>query len=62
MTIHREGSHYCVTCDSCEERLGEGDDGFYDNFQDALDASREFGWRVRRGIGGEWENVCPECP
>lgn len=64
------GEEFAPVCDGCgavlrsEQAVWDHiddmfDDPFYD-FDDAVDAKREAGWKSRN-IGGEWFDFCPVC-
>lgn len=55
MSIEREYGRYIPACDGCGAALETED-----NFQDAVDAKRNAGWRSRK-YGDEWTDLCPVC-
>lgn len=59
MTISKEYGRYRVTCDVCDDSLGDGET--FDTFEDAVASMREAGWKSRRALDGEWENICVAC-
>jgi Fe2+ or Zn2+ uptake regulation protein len=56
MSIERNGIAYTLTCDNC----GYEHDDEFDDFDDAVAAKREDGWKSRK-VNGEWEDWCPDC-
>jgi hypothetical protein len=54
--IERSGDWHELICDHCEESV----DGF-DEFADAVQHKKDYGWKSVKGKSGEWHELCPEC-
>ncbi len=55
---HAPVDGYDIECDFCGEVewLDSGED-----FRLAVSLAKEAGWKSRKDVGGNWENICPEC-
>ncbi len=56
MSINKFKGAFILICDNCGEEFDE----LFDDFYDAVEAKKYYGWKSKR-INGEWEDVCPEC-
>lgn len=56
MSIERDGAFLNPTCDVCGDTLpGEFE------FQDAVNAKKDAGWKSQKQPDGTWMDLCPEC-
>jgi hypothetical protein len=54
--IERNGDDFELICDHCEDSV----DGF-DEFDDAVQYKKDYGWKSVKGESGEWYELCPQC-
>ena len=54
--INRKHGELVIECDTC----GEEDEAEGDDFHEAWDYWKGFGWRAYKS-GDEWEHSCPGC-
>lgn len=47
--------YHTLVCDHCGDEAGH-----FDDFYEAVDRKKEFGYRSMR-IDGEWNDICPNC-
>jgi len=48
---------FTLICDYCEDEAEE----IFDEFMDAVNHKKDYGWWSIKGKGGEWNEICPAC-
>jgi hypothetical protein len=48
---------FTLTCDYC----GDAADEWFDEFHEAVDYRKEYGWRTIKDKDGEFCDLCPAC-
>lgn len=56
MSIVSFSGMHTPTCDICGEALEAEFE-----FQDAVDAKKDAGWKSQKLRDGSWQDLCPEC-
>ena len=56
MTLENVIFGFVMECDFCSEYI----DLDTDDFQEAIDMAKDYGWKIRK-VDGEWVHVCPAC-
>lgn len=57
MANHRIYKNVVFECDECEDTF----DTDTDNFEEAVKAVKDKGWRMFKNKNGDWEHYCSEC-
>lgn len=57
--IEEFDKYFTLECDYCGHDSGE----IFDEFMDAVEWKKERsnGWKSRKNLSGEWEDLCPDC-